>query len=224
MKTSPVAVPLVTFSAADWEEIRQSLAVVGVDLDTAWVGAELFTGKLSWLSSGPGWRLSDVLQQIAYFYALPYPPPTAKQRAQQLEDIRAALKEARQKLPFAEGLFNYPDPDRIGVSKDRALDDLLAWKLAEIERVLPKLKAVPSRRKDSRLTALGDYCRELTGLWLACGDGKPHKESLRRFLVACSLAPFTRTPYDEMRVPAEELERKIDGFLSNLSHSKKRRS
>ena len=214
-KAAPVGPP-GTFSKADWQEIKRSLAKIGVDLDTKCVGAELFTGKLSWLSSGPGgpgWALFGALQQIAYFYTLPK-APTANQRAGRLKDLRTALEVARRKLRSAEGerLFNYPDVPS-DVTRDRELYDLMTWKVAQLDKRIPKLRVIGSNSRFNRLTMLGDYCGELTRLWQACGDGRLHKNALRQFLLACSRAPFVEAP--SAKLTTEELEQKIKSFLSN---------
>ena len=213
---APANKPRGTYSKADWQEIKQSLDKIGVDLDTKWVGAEHFTGKLSWLSSGPGgpgWALFGALQQIAYFYTLPK-APTAKQRAEQLKDLRKALKTARRELRPAEGerLFNYPDAPS-DVTRDRELYDRMTSKVDELDKRIPKLRGIGSNSRFNRLTLLGDYCGELTRLWQACGDGRLHKNALRPFLLACSRAPFVEAP--SAKLTTEELEQKIKSFLSN---------
>jgi hypothetical protein len=221
--------PRGTFTKADREEIKQSLAKIEVDLDTARLSAHFESstaphkgGRIyryssstqPWISVGPEWLLSEALQRIAYFYTLPK-APAAKQRARQLKDLRVVFEKARRNLPSAEGrLYNYPDTPS-DVTKDRALYDLMAWKIGELQEREARLKAIGSSSKYNRRTMLGDYCRELTRLWQACGDGKLHEESLRRFLLACSRAPFAKD------MSTERLEQKIDNFLKNLPHSRK---
>jgi hypothetical protein len=229
MKAAAPVGPKGTFSEADWEEIEQSLITIGVDLNKARISAhfearqtgiyQYSTGNHPWLSAGPEWRLRDVLQQLAYFYTVP-DPPTARQWARELDEAQTATDEALTALRFVAGApVNYPDNAMrpADAAKDRALYDLMAWKIAELRERIAKLQAIDSRSK-SALTVQTRYWDELTGLWRAFRDGRRlHEKWLHRFLLACSRAPFAE-------ISNRELGRRIDSFLSNLSRSKKRRS
>jgi hypothetical protein len=234
MKAAAPVGPKGTFSAADWEEIKRSFAGIGVDLNTAGISAHFESGAVPhkggrvyrystsnhpWLSAGPEWRLRDVLQQLAYFYTVP-DPPTAKQWARELERAQAATEAALTALRFVAGApANYPDNAMrpADATKDRALSDLMAWKIAELRERVAKLRAIDSRSQ-SALKTQTKYWHELTDLWRACRDGsRLHEKTLHRFLLACSRAPFAE-------ISDCELGRRIDSFRSNLSRSKKRRS
>jgi hypothetical protein len=111
------APPRGTFSKADWAEIKQRLADIDVDLDTARISAH-FEGQYQrllrgarpkvyrystrnhpWLSTGPEWRLDEVLQRLAYVYALSK-PKTPKQWAKKLKRALALTEKARKELAF----------------------------------------------------------------------------------------------------------------------------
>jgi hypothetical protein len=225
MKAAPVG-PKGTFGAADWQEIKQSLAVIGVDLNTARISAHFearragiyryATDTHPWLSAGPEWRLRDVLQRLGHFYTLPE-PRTAKQWAKELQKALAATEKARTALRLVRlAPANYPDNAmRSDAAKDRALYDLMTWKITELQKCIAKLRAIDSRSQ-SALTVQAKYWRELTDLWWACG-GKLHENALRRFLLACSRAPFAE-------IRAEQLEDKIESFISHQPHTRQRKA
>jgi hypothetical protein len=222
--------PYGTFTTADWKEIKQSLAKIGVNLDEASISADFewkskgrsvyrySSDKCRWLSHGPEWRLNHALQQIAYFYTLPI-PPTAKRRRAELEQTLTAVEKARKRLRSTEAkrLHNYPDVRR-SITKDGELDDLIVWKMTDLQEQIAALRAIGSGRGQSALKPQSRYWRELTELWRACREGRRlHERALRQFLLACSRTPFAK-------MSTETLEDEIDNFLSNLSHSRKRRS
>jgi hypothetical protein len=198
--------PYGTFSKADWAKIKQRLADIGVDLDTARISAH-FEGQYQrplrgakpkvyrystrnhpWLAAGPEWRLSEVLQRLAYFYALSE-PKTPKQWAKKLERALTATEKVLKELRIVRlAPVNYPDNAmRSDATKDRALYDLMTWKADELRERIAKLRVIDSRGQ-SALTVQGKYWRELTDLWRAlAGPGKPPpKKRLDQFLAACS--------------------------------------
>jgi hypothetical protein len=220
----PVAVsagPRGTFSKADWQKIKQILASIGVDLDSARMSAhfearsegiyQYSSSRHPWLSAGPEWRLDEVLQRMVYFHTLSE-PKTSKQWAKKLEKALAATEKARTALHFVRlAPINYPDNAmRSDAARDRTLDDLMTGKAADLRARITKLQAIDSRGQ-SALTPLAKYCRELTDLWRALvGPGKPlHKKLLGQFLLACSRPLFRN-------MSARELGQRIDSFLSNL--------
>jgi hypothetical protein len=223
MKAAVAAGPSGTFSTADWEKIKQSLASGGVDLNTARISAHFearpagiyryFASSQPWLSTGPEWRLPEVLQRLAYLYTLSE-PKTAKQWAKELGRALAVTEKALTALRFIGGApINYPDNAmRSDATKDRALYDLMTWKTGELKERVAKLQSINSS-SHSALTVQAKYWRELTDLWrtIVCqGKRKPlRKKPLHQFLFACSQPLFRRTG-------ARTLGRKIDSFLSNL--------
>jgi hypothetical protein len=166
--------------------------------------------------------LGDVLQRLAYHYAdRPNPkpnapvvraptPPTAKQRAKELQKAQAEIEALRATLRAIRlAPANFPDNAMRPTSdaKDQALDDLHAWKIAELQGRVARLEKVDGRDQ-SALTVESKYWRELRAVWLAVGDGRLHETALREFLLACARAPFYKTS-------PEDLEDRIDSFLSH---------
>jgi hypothetical protein len=225
MKAAVPIGPYGTFSKADWGKIRQSLASIGVDLDTARISAHFearsagiyrySASNQSWLSvmlsAGPEWRLSEVLQRLAYFYTLSE-PKTAKQWAKELQRARAATEKALTSLRFVGGApVNYPDSAmRSGAAKDRALYDLVTWKIVELQKRITKLRAIDSRNQ-SALKVQTKYWRELKPLWrVLVGPRKPlRRKLLGQFLLACSQPVFAD-------MNTRVLVQKINSFLTNL--------
>jgi hypothetical protein len=219
MKEAAPVGPAGTFSEADWKGVRESLAVIGIDLNTARISAHFearsagvyrhSTQNHPWLSAGPEWRLCDVLQRLAHYYTLPK-PRTAKQWSGKLGRARVTVEKAAAALRlvgWAPANFPSNATRSADATKDRALHDLLAWKVSELSERIAELQAIDSRSQ-SALTEQTKYWRELTALWRSCGDGKLREAALRRFLLSCSRAPFAETS-------TEQLEDKIDSFLIN---------
>jgi hypothetical protein len=217
-------VPYGTFSKTDWKKIKDSLASIGVDLNRAKISAHVearsagvyrySAGNHPWLSAvlsaGPPWPLDEVLQKLAYFHTLSK-PKTPKQWAKKLVRALTKIEKALGELNFVRlAPANY----RV-TAKDRALYDHTMRIAAELRERIAELQATDSRSQNA-LTVLGRYCRELIGLWLACGDGKLHENALREFLFGCSRAPFAQD------MNTVNLEEKIDSIISNLPHSRKR--
>jgi hypothetical protein len=213
-------------SDAQREDIVRSLATVGVDANAVTVGCRFVPGVRQWSVNEPGVPrrpLRAVLDEMAYCYILSehYKPPAAWQRAKQFEKTRVAVEEARGRLGDATFVFpHYPDRD-LGVDQGKydALEYLLTWAIADLQWRTDRLSAGGSSSKQNAQKRYSEYWHGLTQLWRAivC-KGKPlRKKLLRQFLLACS-QPLSTS------INARTLGKKIDSFLSNLSHSKKRRS
>jgi hypothetical protein len=217
----PVAVPVGprgTFSKADWQKIKQILASIGVDLDTASVSAH-FGGKTArgrvyrysssghpWIATGPQWRLSEVVQRLAHFYALSE-PKTPKQWAKKLTRALTLTEKALKELDFVR-LAPVNNPV---TAKHRALYDHMIRPAAELREHVAELQVIDSKSQ-SALTTLNKYCRELTDLWRAlCPDKRLRRKRklLGQFLLACS-----RPVFPNARKPV--LAQKIKNFLTRL--------
>jgi hypothetical protein len=167
--------------------------------------------------------LRDVLEEMAYCYILRehYKSPAAWQRAKQFETTRIAVKRARDLLRDASFVLPYyPDRD-LGVDwkKDDALEHLLTWKIADLRGRIDELSAGSSSSNQNALKRYSEYWHGLTQLWrVTVCKGKPLRaKPLHQFLLVCS-QPLSTS------MSTRTLGEKIDSFLSNLSHSKKRRS
>ena len=134
-----------------------------------------------------------------------------KQQAKKLEHALVAVEKALTALHcVGGGLLNHPGVDQIHSDLTK-----IAEKIAELQKRIVMPAASGNSSKYNRRTMLGDYFRELTWLWKYCGDGRLHENALRQFLLACSRAPFAE-------ISTEDLDDKVDSFLSNLPHSRKR--
>src|SRR5262249_49179163 len=158
----------VTFSNADWEKIKESLADVGLDADTVSVLDPQFVPAERYPAATMQ-PLRDVLQQIANFYSLDK-PPTPKQQAEDLKEAQAALNQILATLRrLSAGARKYPDYPEIHTyrAKDDELHALMAWKIAALQKCIDRLKALGSSSKHSRRRVLREYFRALTERWQA---------------------------------------------------------
>jgi hypothetical protein len=185
---------LGTFSNEDRQDIKASLAAIGVDLDKQMVG------------ENPQRPLRDELQEIAYSHARSK-PPTPLQRAKELEKARIAVEKALAVLRHAEA-YDYPGNAAGNREQLFTLYDLMTKKAAELQERIAKLKAMGGSGNQNRRTVQRDYWRELARLWL--GITKIHRyrrKHLRRFLFACSQPrPFKTAG----------LEQRIDDFVHDF--------
>jgi hypothetical protein len=213
-KAVPVG-PAGTFSKADWGAITRSLASIGVDLNMASISAQS-NGKIGkrrvyrysaskhpWLGAGPEWRLSEVLQRLAYVYALPK-PKTPKQWAKKLKRALTLSEKVLKELNFVR-LAPVNNPV---TAKHRAQYDQMVRATAELRGCIAELQMIDSKSQNA-LTVLNKYCRELTDLWRTLCPGKRlRRKLLGPFLLACSQPVFPNTT-------PQALGKKIDWFFSN---------
>jgi hypothetical protein len=210
MKTT--APPRGTFSKADREKIKQILASIGVDLDTASVSAHSHgvagkrrvyrysTDKHPWLSTGPEWRLDQALQRLAYFYTLSE-PKTPKQWAKKLKRALALTEKAIKQLDFVR-LAPVNNPV---TAKHRAQYDRMMRAAAGLRECVTELQVIDSKGQ-SALTAQTKYFRELKNLWRALAGPRKrlNRKLLGQFLLACSRPLF----------PNKRLAQKVSNFLT----------
>jgi hypothetical protein len=210
------------FSEADWQEIKESLAERGVDLDAQMVG-RFVPGKRWWLPDDSAARqpLRDSLQDMAVWYQilLPVLSPKSATPAQHAEALQKGLTEVENAATTIDRMAidrmeakDYTDDD---YTADLALLNAIARYIDRQQERIARLRAMPSPRIGNARTLHNDYWRELTRLWsgITGSAGPLRRKSLHRFLLACS-----RTVFPEMAPRA--LYQKIKGFMSNLSRNK----
>jgi hypothetical protein len=223
------AVPWATFNAAQRQAIKQSLAAVGVDLDTATV--EELAGPREWW----GWEepfytpeqvpLRHVLQEWAYatakVHAYELKPLTPKQYATKLRGEVAALENMRPMLDPTNGGpvgGGFPSDEQMDARRKRrhVLQAAIGQEIAERLECIAKLEAAGSSSKQNARTKAAEYWDMLVRKWLEVTKGKVLKyrrRHLLQFLHACS-QPVLPLLFDQGDGPVD-LDRRRESFLSN---------
>ena len=154
-----------TYSNADWQAIRASLAAVGVDLDATEA-------------------LRDELQYLAQYYSARSRlgrPLTPKQQATELKNDLAVLKAA-----VVSSVAGHHVDAALTVRVYTGLADLIP----QLQRHLDKLTAMGSRSNESARKLRTEYWIELTRLWRKLDANRRRHEDLHRFLFSCSAPLF----------------------------------
>jgi hypothetical protein len=154
-----------TYSNADWQAIRASLAAVGVDLDATKAGE---------------------VQELAQYYSARSRlggPLTPKQQATELKNDLAVLKAAG-----VSSVAGHHVDAALTVRVYTGLADLIP----RLQRHLDKLTAMGSRSNKSARKLHVEYWIELTRLWwkLTADANRRRHEDLHRFLFSCSAPLF----------------------------------
>jgi hypothetical protein len=168
-----------TFTEAQWQAIRASLAAVGVDLDATKA-------------------LRDALQEMAWYYSarsrLEW-PLTPKQQAAELEKYLAALKGA---LDVSVAGYHV-DAAHADATRTVLTDSIAGW-----QRRLDELMAMGSRSNESARKLHTEYWIELTRLWqeFTAGASRRRPKNLSQFLFACSAPLFPEATKREKAISA----------------------
>ena len=217
-------VPDGTFSAAQWQQIKDDLAAFGIDLDTA---------RLPPMRDEPWWptdsTLRGAIQDIAGYYGtlmrLDYKPPTALERAAEHQATLDALATAFALVEHSDladdftwtGMRARFDHTWTGMRARMQRRDILRdvgrQEIADLEKRIAALTAKGKASGDSAKTRRNDYWREQTRLWLALTahvSSRDRRAHLRRYLIHCSASLFA----DAMTEP--ELDKKLDDFLKDF--------
>jgi hypothetical protein len=197
---------LWTYSEADWQEIKKSLAERSVELDAVMVSVPFVPGERWWLPDPILQQrpLRDALQIMARRYrVLPFLPKplTPIQHVEVLREAEAAFEKAREMLARTQ----LGDPENLYAG--------LTHKLAEVRRLTAKLTAKGSRSAENAHTLHNDCWREFARLWrgITPSAGKFPRKHLRSFLVAC-----TKPLFPDMT----DFHQKLDSFIGNFFKSK----
>jgi hypothetical protein len=209
---------LWAFSEANWQEIKESLAKRGVDLDAVMVSERIVPGERWWWPDDPAVRqcpLRDALQIMARNYrvrALLPKAPTPKQQTKVLQEALATFEKARRILP---GTLHSEGYGAGSMESFHALDAALTEKITELRFRIDRLKAMGSRSTRSARTVHNDCWREFARLWrgITPDAGKFRRKHLRIFLVACTKPLFPN-------MTARGFEQKLDSFISNFFKSR----
>jgi hypothetical protein len=228
------AVPWATFNAAQRQAIKQSLAAVGVDLDTATV--EELCGPREWWGWEPGKDyipeqvpLRHVLQEWAYaaakVRAYELKPLTPKQYAEKLRREVAALGSMLPMLdPINGGPVGggFPSDEQMDTRRNRGrvLQAAIRQKITERQECIAKLEAAGSSSKQNARTKAAEYWDVLVRKWLEATKGrisKHRQKYLLSFLHACSQSLSSQLIEKEgQKLSKQELERELDRKLSNF--------
>jgi hypothetical protein len=162
---------IYSFGRADWQEIKESLAERGVDLDAQMVG-KFVPGQRWWLSNDSAVRLPlrDELIHMAWHYQDRFIPDqkrtTPAQHAEALQKglrgIENALFEIDRMAIDRTEAKEYTDDD---FWADVALCDRIQRYIDKQQERIDRLRAMPSPRVANARTVHNDYWRELTRLW-----------------------------------------------------------
>lgn len=204
--------PQATFSEAQWQEIKESLAERGVDLNAEIVDERY--GPREWWgyedrtqSQRP---LRNVLQEVAYHAAIAceLKPKTPKQIAKEVQEEVAEFEKV-----LDLNARNLPTFDELDarIERRKTLQAAIAEEIAERRAYLDKLEAAGSRSAENARTVYNDYWQILARLWLkATGSAGPlRRKRLGRFLLAC-------TPSRLFDMDTQKLEQSVTAFVSNF--------
>jgi hypothetical protein len=223
--------PFATFSEAQRQEIKESLAERGVDVNAEMVD-ELYGPRewWGWEDYTPAQRpLRNVLQEVAYQAAMArgMKLETPLQRAENLQKILTAFETAVTRLAhtpsdggLGDGPRGLPTFDQLDVLIERKNALLAAMRqyIAELQERIAKLKAMGSQKKLNARShkAYNLYWEILARLWLKVtgSAGPKRRQHLCRFLLACT--PPTLFP----DMTAQELEQRSTTFVSYFFRSR----
>jgi hypothetical protein len=223
--------PFATFSEAQRQEIKESLAERGVDLNAEMVD-ELYGPREWWGVEDytPAQRpLRNVLQEVAYHAAMARgtKSKTPLQQAEYLQKILTAFETAVTTLARTSsdgdligGHLGLPTFDQLDVliQRKNGLRAAMRQYIAELQERIAKLKAMGSRKKLNARShkAHNHYWEILARLWLkvAGSAGPKRRQHLCRFLLACT--PPTLFP----DMTAQELEQRSTAFVSYFFRSR----
>jgi len=222
-------VPDGTFSAAQWQQIKDDLAAFGIDLDTA---------RLPPMRDEPWWptdsTLRGAIQDIAVYYGtlmrLDYKPPTALERAAEHQATLDALATAFALVEHSDladdftwtGMRARFDHTWTGMRARMQRRDILRdvgrQEIADLEKRIAALTAKGKASADNRKALHNDYWRELDRLWLALKpDAGPfRRKHLRSFLRACSWPLPPLLP----KMTEQKLDGKLDSFIKSFFRSR----
>jgi hypothetical protein len=223
--------PFATFSEAQWQEIRESLAERSVELETEMVD-ELYGPRewWGWQDYTPAQRpLRNVLQEVAYHAAMArgMKPPTPRQQAEDLQKILTAFETALTMLartPSDGGLcgghLGLPTFDKFDVLIERKNTLLAATReyIGGLQESIAKLRAMGNRSAQNARTHKEHYhlWEIVARLWLKVtgSAGPKRRQHLRRFLLACT--PPTLYP----GMTAQALKQSSSAFVSYFFRSR----
>jgi hypothetical protein len=195
--------PFATFGKAQWQEIRESLAERGVELETERVdepyGPREWWG---WQDYTPSQRpLRNVLQEEAYFAAMArgFKSETPLHQAERLQRTLTAFETALTMLASTHsdgglrgGHLGFPTFDQFDVLIERKNTLLAAIReyIDGLQESIAKLREMGKRSAENARTHKAHhwYWEVLARLWLKVtgSAGPKRRQHLHRFLLACT--------------------------------------